>query len=227
MNTTQRMVTSAVKRAPPHLGEDAESISQRTLRSHVLVGRCFRVPILLVVCWVLSMLGCRAQETIPLEEYEDYQDNEIEIPDGAYIKDINGLLDKYVGTWKGSHEGKNFEFIIWKNTVSFLDISMDELLMKYKITDSSGVIVADNTWVTSRGLLVKGAYLAKTKTYYVLDYYGFEGRCGQNGYVLIEVFGTNNDQMKFFLEVQGERAHDCTEAAEQVLPTESITLTKQ
>ncbi len=222
------MITGDVKRAPPHLGEDAESISQRALRSHVLVGRYYRVPTLLVVCWVLSMLGSKAQTILPIEEQVDYRDSEEGIPETiTYIKDVNGLLEKYVGTWKGTYQGKTYEFIVDKVTEDVYGTLFDLLQIRYKITDSSGAIAADNTWDTTGDSAIKGAYLAKTKTYYVLDYYGFEGRCGENGYVLIEVFGANNDQMKLFLEVQGERAHDCTETAEQVLPTESITLTKQ
>ncbi len=186
---------------------------------------------ILTIGWlVLSLLSCKAQTILPIEEQVDYRDSQEGIPETVtYIKDVNGLLDKYVGTWKGTYQGRDYEFIVKKVTrqSQYRDLSIDKLWMFYKITDATGAIVADNTWDTLGGSAITGAYLAKTKTYYVLDYYGFEGRCGQNGYVLIEVFGANNDQMKLFLEVQGERAHDCTETAEQVLPTESITLTKQ
>lgn len=77
-------------------------------------------------CLILTIFGCKAQ-IIPVEEYRNYLDNEIEIPDGAYIKDVNNLLDKYVGTWIGVQNSKTYEFRISKLTESFLGITMDEL----------------------------------------------------------------------------------------------------
>ncbi|MDR2206697.1 MAG: hypothetical protein LBE36_11160 [Flavobacteriaceae bacterium] len=41
---------------------------------------------------------CLAQE-YPL----DYKDN---VPNGAYYKDFNGEMNKYIGLWKGTWDGK-------------------------------------------------------------------------------------------------------------------------
>lgn len=91
--------------------------------------------IIMITFLSLTALSCKAQ-IIPIEEDINYRTNEIEIPDGAYIKDVNNLLDKFIGTWTGTFDNKSYEFGITKQTVSFLGISIDRLIIKYVITDN-------------------------------------------------------------------------------------------
>ena len=67
---------------------------------------------------LITALSCKAQ-IIPIEEQINYMNNEIEIPDGAYIKDVNNLFNKYVGIWIGTHNNKTFELHIEKSTKYF------------------------------------------------------------------------------------------------------------
>lgn len=43
---------------------------------------------------IITTLSCKAQFIIPLEEVRKYMDADNGIPDVAYLKDVNLLLDK-------------------------------------------------------------------------------------------------------------------------------------
>lgn len=65
----------------------------------------------LIIITVLSF-SCKAQE-YPLNT------NPSEIPNNAYLKDMNNELDKYVGLWKGTWNGK----ILYIGKSAALDIT--------------------------------------------------------------------------------------------------------
>ncbi|MCO6174886.1 hypothetical protein NHF50_07485 [Flavobacterium sp. NRK F10] len=176
-------------------------------------------------------MGCKAQiisssqNIIPIEDYITYP---YDVPEGYYIKDVNNLFDKYIGTWTGIYDGKNYEFVVTKYTSSFLEIAMDELIIRYKITDAStGNVIIDTTpLLDDSPMMITGSYLDENGETYHLEYMGEDFICGQNGYVLIAVVN-NNTQMNLAYAVKGEKTTDClTGTAEQVLPP-FITLTKQ
>src|SRR5690606_1739518 len=116
--------------------------------------------ILLITLLILTALSCKAQ-IIPIEEDINYRINEIEIPDGAYIKDVNHLLDKFVGTWIGTFDNKSYEFGITKLTESFLGISNDRLIIKNEITDNiTKQEIADTTTMPNdTSLLITTDYM--------------------------------------------------------------------
>ena len=91
---------------------------------------------------IFLLLSCKAQ-TIAIEDFQDYvKQNKHGLLNGGYIKDVNNVLDKFVGTWKGTQNSKNYEFVIVKVTKNDGVLKEDKLLMRYKITDSNGVIIA-------------------------------------------------------------------------------------
>jgi len=181
--------------------------------------------IVLLLSILFATLGCKAQ-IIPVEQYITYSG---EILDGAYVKDVNGLLNDYVGTWVTTQNGDRYEFQIVKVIKSFLNTTWDMLYMRYKIVNiSTGKVIADTTDKTDDShLVVKGSYLAASGSY-VFDYMGLNNECGQNGQVFMGILNTNRSQAKLFLSVTGSVYPSCTSVvATQVLPTEMITLTKQ
>jgi len=77
-----------------------------------------------------------------------------DVPDGTYIKDMDNVFQPYVGTWKGSWDGKTFVLRIEKNLKqlnTFPDGSYyyeDELLGKFSISDAAtGAIIETNEGV--------------------------------------------------------------------------------
>lgn len=69
-----------------------------------------------------------------------------DIPDNAYIKDLNGDLDPYVGTWKGIWEGKTL-ILQFKKIKDYTNGShpyyKDRIFGERKIIASNGTIEID------------------------------------------------------------------------------------
>ena len=179
----------------------------------------------LIVCNTIFI----SAQTIPVEGYVDYK---YDIPDGAYIKDVNNVLDKFVGTWTGTYDQKNYSFFVTKVKMYFdyVKFTEDILLMRYTITDAGGNTIEDTTKLPDdHELVIEGQYMDEGGKY-VLDYIGREFFCGQGGDVLIGMMeGSNNTQM--FLTVFGsETWPSCTTGyAEPLLPYKKnyVVLTKQ
>lgn len=91
-------------------------------------------------------LACKSQ-IIPLEGIQEYlsANNISSVPDGAYLKDVNGLFDVYTGEWRATYNGRIYTFYITEEitTRSFDNIQVDQLFIKYLITEFDGTIVAD------------------------------------------------------------------------------------
>ena len=189
--------------------------------------------IITIVMLFLIIASCKAQSILPIEEVVNYRDSGTGIPKNiTQIKDVNGLLNKFIGTWKGIYNNKNYEFRIVKNTrqSKTRNLTEERLLVRYKITDNLGAIIEDTTTLPNDSwYVIKGSYVAKSGSY-VLYYQGKQYKCGQNGDLFIRVLNnTNNSKIKLFLNVAGEIYNDdCPNGAvEQILPTNLIDLTKQ
>lgn len=187
--------------------------------------------IVLIINLIIGILSCKAQQIIPVEKMIEYRDSDTQIPEGAYLKDINGLLDKYVGTWKGTVNNKNYTFIITKAKQKLISIYADELLIRYLITTPTGSILEDTRTLPDTNLLViEGDYLSNNAKYYVLNYFGKNSTCGQSGEVFIStITSSGNKQMKLFLAPYQDLIDRslCPTLATQILPTKSMILTKQ
>ena len=183
---------------------------------------------ILIIVLTTSFLSCKAQ-VIPVEKHRDYINNEIEIVDGTYIKDINNVLPKFIGIWKGTYNSKNYEFKIIKSTKEFLGIKKDQLLMRYKITANNGTVIENTLSLPNDSpFVMQNGYVAKSGSY-VFSYIGKNVACGQNGWVFMGILNnSNNKKAKLFLSVKGETYPECTTGtAEQILPMEQMELIKQ
>ena len=180
----------------------------------------------IIIILALFALSCKAQ-IIAVEDFEDYPN---ELADGAYIKDINNVLGKYVGNWKGTYNNRNYEFRVIKQTFenNKLKYKEDRLLMRYQITDLNGSVIATTLHLPDDNVyVIKGSYLSKSGSY-VLNYQGLNAECGQNGNIYISVHGVNNSKLSLFLLVHGEVYPECTVGSvEQILPTDWIEMIKQ
>lgn len=179
---------------------------------------------------ILSNLSGKAQDIKPLETKMNYYSIETGLPKNiSYFKDVNNLLDKYVGTWKGTLGTRIYEFRITKYTDIYDGLKEDKLLIRYLITTTSGSVVEDTRSTTDINCSIKGDFFQKSS--YVLNYYGKQTECGQTGVVFIGmVKNSNNTQMKLFLS-QDQVFLDtqtCPNGrAPQVLPLDQVLLTKQ
>lgn len=185
--------------------------------------------ILIIAFLVFSTLSCKAQ-IIPIQNEINNRNNEIEVPNGTYYKDVNNLFDKYIGTWIGTSNNKNYEFIVSKTLYQseVRPLSRDILILKYRIIDNTNnqVILDTSILPDTSPLVIDGNYLDTNGETYHLDYWGVEGMCGQNGYISIAVIN-NETQMNLSYSVNGEMSSDCPNGqSEQIMPT-FITLDRQ
>lgn len=179
--------------------------------------------IIIALSIILITLSCKAQQIVPLETKLD------EAPVGTYFKDSNGLLTKYIGTWSGTYENKNYTFIVTKYKDEFRGVFSDRLSIRYLITSNAGVILQDTRSLSDENnLVIAGLYFGKNFGYYVLNYSGENAICGQSGDVYISTT-KDKKQMQFYLATSQDiiNGNKCAKVAEQILPTKPILFNKQ
>ena len=176
---------------------------------------------------ILTILSCKAQ-TISIEQHGSYLESGNGIPDNTtYIKDVSNVLEKFVGTWKGTHNGKSYEFRIIKTSITFDGLKSDELHLRYKITSGSTVVEDILNEPTSNQLVMIGWYLLGDGRY-LIHYQGREARCGQDGTLFVSVTGNT---MRAILDPANAMVFgpDCPPGtdASHIMPLTEMTLTKQ
>lgn len=181
---------------------------------------------------LIFAMSCRAQTIVPVEKIMDYIVAGNGIPDDTYLKDVNNLLGKYVGTWKGTFGGNNYTFYITKYTSKLDKVTHDELLIRYLITTSNGSILEDTRNLPDDGAyVIEGDYFSKDTTYYVLNYAGKNSQCGNKGTVFIRMKNATNTEMHLSFEPDKIMISEdvCPEfkLAELTLPKGGMRLTKQ
>lgn len=179
---------------------------------------------------ILMNLSCKAQ-ILPVENVINYIHSTNGIPQSiTHIKDVNNVLDKYVGTWKGTYNNRNYEFRIVKVTNKPGRITEDRLLMRYSISEANGTIVEDTrTLPDTSPYIIEGDYY--DRDVYFLYYVGKESLCGQIGHIIIDIQpNSNNNKMRLFFAQQQEilSLKDCPNgSATQIMPLNDLILTKQ
>ncbi len=184
---------------------------------------------------LIAVADCKAQkppltQIVPVEENIDYINNDVDIPDWVYFKDINHVLDKYVGTWIGNYNDKTYEVHVIEFTDNFLGVTKDMLLMRYKITDANGHIIENTLDLPDDSpMIINGSYISQDLTDYFLYYIGQDIECGQHGDIVI--FEITATQMEMYFR-PGENIYTSVRCpngpADQVFPVETaFTLTKQ
>jgi hypothetical protein len=181
---------------------------------------------------LLIALSCRAQQIVPVERSIDYMIAGNGIPEGTYLKDTNNLLPKYLGTWKGTFEGKNYTFVVTKHTYKPNNVTYDILLIRYLITSSNGTVIEDTRNLPNDSpYVIKGYYFSKDISYYVSNYTGREVLCGQHGKIFIRIKNASNTMMSLVLSPDKDMIseQDCPglKSAVQLFPIKGMMLTKQ
>ena len=127
-----------------------------------------------------AIISCNAQ-TYPLRTYTN-------IPENAYLKDTNNELPSYEGTWVGTWNNKTI-FMTFKKIDgkfnSVLKYYEDFLIGKFKIIDSNGSILFDNTTISDNNSKIDGGGFKKSDGKYLLSYLDMD-LCGRNGYATIQ-----------------------------------------
>lgn len=196
--------------------------------------KCFHILFLLII------LTSKAQKletngVVPLENYYLYRtDDNLKYSDVSYFKDINNHLDKYEGIWLGNYDDKTLELHI--SQLENVDIygfglAFDELLIKYKITDTSSgnEVINTLTYFDDYRYHMKGKYFTNSTTQYLAKYIGLLVDCNQAGTVLIDYI--NHNTITFWILPDSDLiGGDCPDGNIHIMPTTKatqVTLTKQ
>jgi hypothetical protein len=169
---------------------------------------------------------------VPLEDYHLYKtDDNYDLSDVTYFKDVNNLLHSYLGTWVGNYDNKTLVLeIIKQENILNARISYDKLLVKYKITDSDGHELANTLpFFNSYRFHMTGKFFNSDNSLYFVSYEGFEIECNQKGTALLELIDSNT--MSLWVDAARDLVlGDCPDGNIHILPTaeaNAVILTKQ
>ena len=191
----------------------------------------------ILIIILLSVYGVNAQTlqiagVEPLESYHNYRvDDNLDLSDVNYFKDVNNHLGKFVGTWTGTFDNKTLELqISIIENVKGVRISFDKLLIKYKLTDSNGNEIFNTLpYFDDYNLHMRGRYFGNTTNLYFAFYAGEEWECNQKGTAFINFINTNTITL-WILPDSDMIGEDCPSGNVHILPTTKatrVTLTKQ
>lgn len=188
----------------------------------------------IITTLLLLSISCKAQTTISLEQaYEYNKIDSIGIPmTVTYVKDINNRLDQFVGTWKGTYNGKTYEFrFIKKLNFGSYSVKWDKLIGRVLIKDSNGTIIYNTTNVTDDTKTGFEGYTFQSSSY-MLNFYNMNDTyCNDGGVVYMGISKTNPKIMYLSLsrDIDWVDLKKCPNYSTYVpiLPKDKITLTKQ
>jgi len=93
------------------------------------------------------MISCKSQSPI-----YTFRDGNLpsKIPENAYIKDTNNILNKFTGIWKYESNGKSFVINLQKTMESLSNYYVDELNGYYKYINGASTIVDTSNFPTNK-----------------------------------------------------------------------------
>ncbi|WP_366935800.1 DUF6705 family protein [uncultured Chryseobacterium sp.] len=156
----------------------------------------------------------------------------IEFPKDSYQKDIDNELLPYEGTWKGTWDNKTI-FIYFKKLTNQYDnvfkYYRDYLIAKFKVLDSNGNVLFDNTNLTDDKAKIWGGGFKKVDDKYSLVY-NDSSLCNTSGTITINFTDSTKTKLDWKYFYRNEIiTSDCpyyNTSIPQPLPKE-IILTKQ
>ncbi|WET49900.1 hypothetical protein PYS58_01965 [Chryseobacterium indologenes] len=150
----------------------------------------------LIIVMLLSF-SCKAQE-YPLNTDPG------EIPSNAYLKDMNNELDKYVGVWKGSWDGKTL-YIQLKKLKHYSSIPgdthpyyVDVIFGERKVVAADGTIEIDRiTNFDEQGPEIRGIFSSLRNGNWKRLYFSPKNMCGKRAALDITSFAGNQMTLHF------------------------------
>ncbi|GEN69650.1 DUF6705 family protein [Chryseobacterium rhizosphaerae] len=195
---------------------------------------------LFILTLFLIIISCKAQVIGTLEQFEECskrpnrdQDGCPDLENITYVKDTNNRLDQFVGTWKGSANGKQYEVKLEKK-INYKDDpsdvrSFDRIIGRILIKDSSGNIIYNSMNKSDKDTYFFGDNF-QNRSY--LMYFVGNYNCLEAGNVFIETRINNPNEMKLFYSQDKDgilNPAKCPNFSTYVpfLPTQTMILTKQ
>ncbi|WP_294284997.1 DUF6705 family protein [uncultured Chryseobacterium sp.] len=168
---------------------------------------------------------CKSQ-TLPLDTILK------NIPQGAYVKDLNHELDSFIGIYKSNFEGNEITLYITKQE-NKLERStgktyyLDALIIKYIVKNNSGITLQDTQNSNMSDIEL---YSIATRPYENKIIFYYSGtHCGMGwGSIILKRINNNNQILWDYQPNSGALSKDCNADKTVYLPeTDNLIFTKQ
>jgi len=158
------------------------------------------------------------------------------VPTNAYIQDLNNELIPYEGTWKGTWNNKTL-IVTFKRIKKLLDhrennpYYKDVIVGKFKVLDSSGNILYDNTNLADSNTKIEGSrFFTIPNKRYVLLYLDHD-ICDISGDIFVSFTDSSNTTLDWkLMDTTDIITSSCQYYNSNPFPRplpDNITLTKQ
>ncbi|GAA4162015.1 hypothetical protein GCM10022217_28680 [Chryseobacterium ginsenosidimutans] len=134
-----------------------------------------KISVLLIV--IMTIISCKAQ-TLPLNTLME------NIPQGAYVKDLNNELSTYIGTYKTNYQGNEITLFVTKEENKPTkrinkNFYRDALVIKYIVKSSSGVVLQNTQNMTLSDQTFFNIFSIRTRPYNNTIIFTYDGtNCG-------------------------------------------------
>lgn len=177
-------------------------------------------------------LSCKSQ-TISLEQAAQCQADPNCPVNYNYVKDINNTLNKYIGIWKGTYDGRVYEIKFNKNLYDDMGMKRDRITGRLRITIPGNMPITvfdnfnepDDAKTHFKGLGLQ-SHLQAYETYFV----GSSPKgCINSGTIYLRISPTNPNEMKIFYWSDMDIViGECPSTFSQTFPEKQhVTLIKQ
>ncbi|MCT3734592.1 DUF6705 family protein [Elizabethkingia anophelis] len=194
--------------------------------------------IILNIILLLSNSLAQAQrtKTVSMSEMANYPVGSImgypQIPDDVdYLIDDTGLLDKYVGTWKGIANGRNLEFTFTKKLKvdNYTGAAKRDLLMgRLIVKDPNGTVIFDTN--NQDEVPLKGWTFTAGLKRYVVNYTGLKLGCNEAGWLFLKL-EDGKIKVEFLpmdgIMIEGDGPNRCPKDYVPLINRTGLELTKQ
>ncbi|WP_143885645.1 DUF6705 family protein [Chryseobacterium binzhouense] len=181
---------------------------------------------------LIASIACKSQTTASLLQMEECSNRPNRVTEGCpdledvkFVKDVDNRLNSYVGTWKGTFEGKQIELKLEKK-IDFgnYDMKWDQLIGKIRIKDAQGNILYDSFQNADDNADPYGYNFQHTV--YEMGFSGKSGCINGTIYLHTPTLSLNGgNKMKIFFYPNGDAID--TPTCPKLLPLTWADLTKQ
>jgi hypothetical protein len=194
---------------------------------------------LFILTLFLVIVSCKAQVIGTLEQFEEcamrpnHDEGCPDLENITYVKDTNNRLNQFVGTWKGSYGGKQYEINLEKKVnykyFPTSKTSWDRIIGRMLVKDNSGNIIYNSMNKPDNNTFFSGDNFQRTV--YVMSFVG-NYDCLESGDVFIETKINNPNEMTLFYSQDKDGLLNPAKCPNfstfvSLLPTQKMTLTKQ
>ncbi|WP_131797264.1 DUF6705 family protein [Chryseobacterium kwangjuense] len=181
---------------------------------------------IVILVLVIMSFSFKAQ-LITLKQLSECQAGLYPCPSYTNAKDVDNLLGKFEGVWKGTYEdGRTYEFHFSKKNDDGDDRKWDVLNGRMLAKSSSGSILYNS--LNNNDLSISGYFFDKDLKKYTMSYTA-NAKCNDSGYIYISFPDSSNlTQLKLVFMQDLDIGWDCPSGYKTVIPdAKAIILTKQ